>query len=517
MSRYDNLYSSIALLEANHKTPELIDAPYEFPFPQMYPGQAEILGKVQGNESFCLTSHTGFGKSPVFLSLTRNAPSIIIEPRKFLQAQIAKYYSDFILYGRSGYACQHAHSAVSAPCLLKEDCEGTQFHETCEKATQTCLNESCTVFPVNRTFKTYPCENCDYIDAQKEAQRTLKEAGTVVCNFGNFWNLVRSAKTVVVDEADLFFRSINAPMKLKYSLPKAYPNDTIKELLRREVSGLQKVAKDKDAGMRYKASNLLFSAQFLLKHNDLCFKYQRKDSFYIEIDPRNTNILSQKLFKDKRIIIVSATPGAFELPSHSAEIHQRCGLYFAPVGNLTSFALKQNPYIMNTAAKAITEISDHFDMVYDNEHVIIHAANISTHAQAIYKILGEDQCVLHSAGKLQETISDYLLSGKRYLIVASAEYGLDASWSKLQFVLKFPFPTLDERMRTLQRLMGPDFNAYYTGEARTRSTQTYGRNVRGFDDFGITICLDSKSYEDYMKNKTSYPGWLRSRVDERTY
>jgi hypothetical protein len=172
---------------------------------------------------------------------------------------------------------------------------------------------------------------------------------------------------------------------------------------------------------------------------------------------------------------------------------------------------------MNTAAKAITEISDHFDMVYDNEHIIIHSGNLTTHAQGIYKLLGADQCTLHQSGKLQETISDYLLSEKRYLIVASAEYGMDASWAKLQFILKFPYPTLDERMRTLERTMGPDFKAFYEGETRTRIIQMAGRNVRGFDDFGVTVCLDSKINDDYTRNRNRYPMWFQTRVDTRLY
>lgn len=517
MTRYTPLFSAIATLEANHKPPDLIDSPYEFPFPQMYPGQAEILDKVQNDDSFCLTSHTGFGKSPVFLSLTRGSPSIVIEPRKFLQAQIAKYYSDFCLYGRSGYACPYSPSAASAPCLLKEACDDTTHHKTCPKATQTCQNEPCKVFPVGTGYKIYPCEKCAYQIATREARRLLTSGETVICNFGNFWNLLKTAKTVVVDEADLFFRSINAPMRLKYSKPAKNAGDDIKTLLQREVKGLQTDLKDNDAKFRYAAQNLLYSCQFLLSNSDLCFTYQRKDRIYVEIDPRNTNILSKKLFKDKRVIIVSATPGAFELPSYSAEIHQRCGIYFAPVGNLTSFALKRNPYLMNTAAKAIIEISDYMDMMYDANRIVIHCGNLGTHAASIFKILGEENCSLHSAGKLAETISDYLLTDKRYLLVAAAEYGGDFGWCKLQFVLKFPYPNLDERMRTLEKTMGPDFKAFYEGEARTRVIQMAGRNVRGFDDFGITVCLDSKVKEDYEKNKRMYPGWFQSRVDERCY
>jgi len=521
-SRYTNLYAAIAKLEGNHKEPELVaKGDMEFPFATLYPGQKQILEQV-GSSSACITSHTGFGKTGVFLSLTRGTPSIIIESRKHLQHQCSVgYYNDFVLYGRSGYSCKYApayaQNAAYAPCLLKEDCGATTYHSTCPKANKTCLNNECKIFPVGKTWMKYPCPECEYLEAQKEAQRVLKNNGVVIANFGNFWQLLKSAKMVVVDEADVFFRSISAPMKLRYSTPKHNANDTIKQLLQTEVSGLQKVSKDNDASLRYKVTNLLFNAQFMLSNSELCFMYQRKDSFYIEIDPRNTNILSEKLFKGKRVIIVSATPGAFDLPSYSAQIHQRCGIFFAPVGNMTSRSLQGNPYLMNSAAKAITEISDHFEMMYDNEHVIVHAGNLGTHATGIHKCLGPDNCVLHTAGKLAETISDYLLSDKRYLIVAAASHGGDWDWCKLQFVLKFPYPALDERMRTLERSMGPDFKDFYDSDARTQTIQVSGRNCRGWDSMGVTIMLDSKVHDDYVKNKRKYPAWFVDRVDPKIY
>ena len=354
----------------------------------------------------------------------------------------------------------------------------------------------------------------------KKAIDTVRNNGTVICNFGNFWTLLKYAKTVVIDEADLFFREVSAPQKIRFSNPRKHPDDDIKTLLTREVEGLQKDAHDKtvDPKSRYASQNLLYSVSFLLSHYDLCFKYQRKDWYYIEIDPRNTNILCEKLFKDKRVIIVSATPGAFSLPSHSASIHQRAGIYFAPVGNLTSHSLKQNPYLMNTAAKAISEISDYMDMVYDAGKVIIFCGNLGTHAASLFKILGEEQCGLHQSGQLAESLERFKTSDKRYFLVAGAEWGLDAPWCKLQFLLKHPFPNLDERARTLQKVMGKDaFSAYYEQEARNRVVQTMGRNVRGYNDFGITICLDSKTHEDYVKNKALYPDWIHERVDTRCY
>jgi Rad3-related DNA helicase len=172
---------------------------------------------------------------------------------------------------------------------------------------------------------------------------------------------------------------------------------------------------------------------------------------------------------------------------------------------------------MSSAAKAIAEISLYMELAYDADKVVVHCGNIGTHATSIYKVLGEQDCVLHESGKLAETIEKYLKSGKKYLLVAAAEHGGDFGWCKLQFILKFPYPSLDERMRTLERSMGPEFKAYYEGEARTRVIQMAGRNVRGFDDFGITVCLDSKVQEDYFKNMNKYPLWFQERVDRRCY
>jgi Rad3-related DNA helicase len=172
---------------------------------------------------------------------------------------------------------------------------------------------------------------------------------------------------------------------------------------------------------------------------------------------------------------------------------------------------------MSTAAKAIAEISTYMELVHDADKVIIFCGNLGTHAASLYSILGEKDCILHQSGQLAESLEKYKQSPKKYFLVAGAEYGLDADFCKLQFLLKHPYPNLDECARTLQRAMGPEFNAYYENEARRRVIQTFGRNCRGFDDFGITICLDSKTKEDYMKNKMLYPDWLRDRVDSKVY
>jgi len=520
-SRYAKLYSAIATLEANTREPELIESIPGFPFKAMYPGQKEIIDRAKAVPGCCITSHTGMGKTACFLTLTRGKSAIVIEPRKFLQEQCsAGYFHDFVLYGRSGYVCplSYAGTAASAYCLAKEDCCDTIYPKTCKNHSGDCLNgtKQCKVFLAGGEYKQYPCEYCEYNDAVRRSVEVLRGKGTVICNFGNFWKLVRHAEIVVVDEADLFFKEISNAMPLKFSKPKDGVED-VHGLLEREVRGLKSAAKDKNPDMRYRATNLLFAAEFLKANAELCFTYQRKDRIYVEIDPRNTNVLKNKLFGKKNVVIVSATPGQFDLPSYSASIHQRCGIYFAPVGNLTSRNLKANPHIMNSAGRAIKEISEYMGMIYDADKMIVHCGNLGTHASSLFQILGDENCILHESGKLAETIEKYKVSPKRYLLVASAEYGLDASFCKLQFVLKFPYPHLDERMNTLKRAMGPEFAGYYTGEARTRIIQTAGRNVRGYNDFGITIMLDSKIIEDYQRNIRLYPEWFRERVNPKVF
>lgn len=224
MSRYDSLFKAIHKKYLDVKEPRYTTTPIEgFPLPKMYESQFDLYNKIPKGESFCLCSHTGWGKTAFFLTYCTK-PTIVIESRKFLQHQISQYRNDFVLYGRSGYHCplsqDASKTAATAPCLAKEDCDGTSYHATCPNANSTCLNKPCKVFKVGTGFVKYPCQKCDYNDAVMEATRRLRRGETVICNFGNFWPLLKNAEVVVVDEADLFFREISAPMKLKYTKPK---------------------------------------------------------------------------------------------------------------------------------------------------------------------------------------------------------------------------------------------------------------------------------------------------------
>lgn len=516
----NSLFKALSSLHSQSQSPSLIPAVPTFPFPTMYPGQLEAYHAMKDfTGTVALTSHTGAGKTALFLSLCHNIPTLIIEPRKYLQKQCATYRNDFVLFGKSEYHCKHARSAAIAPCSLKVSCETTEYYQTCPTRTAKCLDSPCRIFKVgHEEYCKYPCSGCKYLQAQAEAARTLKANGTVIANFGNFWTLLKHAELVIVDEADLFFREIAHATKLVYSSSKHNEFDSIKVLMTREVEGIRKAIETSPASQKYQLQNMLYNANFLLQQHDLCFKYQKKDKMYVEISPDKVGVLKDKIFNGKRLLLVSATLGEFDVPKYSYSVWQRRGIFYAPVGKMTSRELKMKPWLMDRAAEKIVAISEIAEGLYDTEKFVTHCANLSTHAKALHILLGEDNCVLHERGNLMKTIDTFVESDKRYLLIASGEYGASFDWCKVQFILKYPYGALDEQARTLERTMGKaKFNEYYNRTARTRLIQACGRTCRGYGDFGVTVILDSKFYDDYKMNKSAYPDWFVDSFDEKLY
>ena len=519
MTDHSKLFSAISSLYSQSREPTLIPKQGNFPFPQMYPGQLTVMQELRDFKEAALTSHTGSGKTAVFLGLTRGEPTIIIEPRKFLQKQVQTYYHDYVLFGKSEYPCKHAKSAALSACQSRKSCEQTSYHNTCPTATQTCLNKPCKVFQTETGFARYPCEGCVYISAVQGAMKALQDKKTVICNFGNLWNLLPKAKVVVVDEADLFFREISSPTRMYYSSAKHNAEDTIKVLLSREYHGLEGAIKTtRDSKSVYGLQNKLYTIQFLSTYSDLCFKYQKKDKIYIEVSPDNVSILKDKLFKGKRLLIVSATLGDFNIPQHSYSVWQRRGIFFNPVGKMTSRNLALQPWLMKNAADAIEEISGLAEVKYDTNKFPVHCSNLGNHAAKLNELLGPENCIMHERGNLMGTIDKFVSGDERYLLVAGASHGGDFTFSKVQFILKFPFSALDERMRVLERNMGKDkFNQYYTTDAISRCVQSCGRVCRGYSDFGVSIILDSKFMEMFRQYPNAFPDWFKESLDTHVY
>ena len=116
------------------------------------------------------------------------------------------------------------------------------------------------------------------------------------------------------------------------------------------------------------------------------------------------------------------------------------------------------------------------------------------------------------------TIEKFVGSDSKYLLVASAEYGMDASWCNCQFVLKVPYASFDDRLKALERKMGKEkFKHFYTMDALNKLIQQAGRIGRGWDSFGATFLLDSKFGELYGQYKQFFPDWFNDRLCKEVF
>jgi Rad3-related DNA helicase len=154
-----------------------------------------------------------------------------------------------------------------------------------------------------------------------------------------------------------------------------------------------------------------------------------------------------------------------------------------------------------------------FSAMYGSKKFIVHCGNIGQHATRALQLLGANECTIHEKGQLMQTIEKFTESDKRYLLVASAEYGLDAPWCDCQFILKVPFASKDDHMKALEVKMGKTaFRKWYTMDALTRLVQQAGRIGRGYDSFGATFILDGKFREVYRQYQGAFPGWFKERL-----
>ena len=98
-------------------------------------------------------------------------------------------------------------------------------------------------------------------------------------------------------------------------------------MLQQEISSVSQEMQTCTATAYYHLRNTMYNLEFLYSVADLCFTYKKKEKVYVEVNPANTNLLKDQIFAGKDVLIVTATPGEFEMPSVSYSIHQRCGIY----------------------------------------------------------------------------------------------------------------------------------------------------------------------------------------------
>ena len=286
-----------------------------FPFDSAYEGQNEAIKTVMEEDKSLLCSHTGSGKSSVFLTAAHELelPTLVIEPRKFLQVQLGAYFNDFVLFGKSEYNCFYADSAAHAPCAKTHTKDKQKYFFVRNQYTG------------ETDEKTYPCKGCEYFHARIEARKRLTDNGILIVNMGNFWIWRDAAKFIIVDEADEFFRGISSGIGL-YDVTTEDINETDKDmtiisLLEKERKATEhkiehikekEIIEIRDAKKLNALKNHLEKISFFQMNVEECFYYTKKTTkqVYVELRPDKTIVLIDKLFSDVKLCLVSATPSA---------------------------------------------------------------------------------------------------------------------------------------------------------------------------------------------------------------
>ena len=313
---YTKIISDMQQLHASKCTTEMDLASYaSFPFDVAYKGQNEAIKTIVEEDRSLLCSHTGSGKSAVFLTAAHELelPTLIIEPRKFLQVQLAAYFNDFVLFGKSEYKCYYADSAAHAPCAKTYTRDKQKYFSVRNQYTG------------ETEEKPYPCHNCEYYYTRVAARKQLHEKGVLIVNMGNFWMWRDAAKFIVVDEADEFFRSISSGIGLYEVSTKDIDEDSdenIVNLIKKEEEGTEnkiefiktkEVVDVQDARKLNAFNNHLEKLRFFQRNIEEAFYYTKKTTkqVYVELQPDKISVLVDRLFSGKRLCLVSATPSAF--------------------------------------------------------------------------------------------------------------------------------------------------------------------------------------------------------------
>jgi hypothetical protein len=515
-----------------------------FPFDTAYPGQMSAYEKMMTCTDSCLlTSHTGSGKTAVFMTVAKNLkmPTLVIETRKFLQQQVARYDPEaVIIFGKNEYPCEHAWNAAVAPCWMQSEIPKADQWESPDRCIECRYNgpDRCpcpTFFWSGFTEKVAhkACTDCAYKQAKLRAFGALQRGGIVVCNHGNFWGFLSHAKCVVVDEADAFVRAISAGIKLDDRVHWKDDMTSVETLLTQQRTITDASLKEiEDVAVKagwtseginehHRLSIMKNRINFFMENHSMAFAYRKQtkkiQGVFVEMKPSAAEAILRQTFKKKILFVVTATPSDFPTIDNVVDymVPQRTGIFYYPVGLMTVRNISQGrQYLLKEAAEQILDISEIFQIKYGTKKAVIHCGNLhEDYSGVVMNVLGPENCIMHTRGRLMNTLERFSSGGERFLLVVSAEHGADFHDIDLQFVLKVPFASMDERVRMLQKVMQKhEFDHWYAFDALNRLVQQCGRVGRGAGAFGCTFILDSKFDSLYNRYAQFLPGWFHTRL-----
>ncbi len=535
---------AVVILNSNINIPTEPPKFSQFPYPTAYKGQNQAIEEICNNEYALLASPTGTGKTAVFLTASRvmQKPTLIIEPRVFLQRQVSEYGNYVYLRKRERYPCRF---------LEKLDEKKRRSWSFLDIDGHPCIFRIGDRFYFFGREYDYPCPDCYYEIDKLRAELIFEEGGIVVVNQGNFHQFLERAKElnafVVIDEADEVLRTITCAISVPESEISEYLEDTTPDLPETVeiIDSVQKYLRDRKKNLEEELEKLqekydptkdykvltkipkinkqLEKITFdLLKVN--LFKQNIRDVFYYHTEDGKLSVelvpkfeILEQLFEGCQMCFVSATPPL----NNSVKVvkyHLPCKakVVFIPYTNMSRSKIDVDPKKKKTAFERVSTLMKNITKIVElvlgkSIRVIIHCASYD-YANSFAPYF-ENALVHERSVKLEDVIQEFYERNYKYLLVVAAEYGGDFKDVPLQFIPKVPYPALDERTRALKEKLGEiQFREWYNWTALSRLMQACGRTARKPNDFSLTVITDQSFQYLWRMYRHKLPEWFSKRL-----
>jgi len=249
--------------------------------------------------------------------------------------------------------------------------------------------------------------------------------------------------------------------------------------------------------------------EFFYDNVDACFKYMKDKKLCVEIKPMELDVILARYFKGKGVILISATPFG-EHRRVEYRIPHRSVVYYCPIAKLTREAIDRNPVNLDKAIEFIKETFIEYKKCGLTKKAVIHCGNLGYASYAASK-LSDFSVDLHVRGEQRQIVNQFRRDDADFLCIVAAEYGIDFYEPEiaLQFILKVPYATRDERIKALEK--EPGYDTWYERDALIRLIQACGRIARG-DKFSATFILDSKFFSLHSKYPDLSLDWFKERL-----
>ncbi|RLI80802.1 hypothetical protein DRP04_07575, partial [Archaeoglobales archaeon] len=441
-----------------------------YPYQEARPGHNEAIGEIINSKRVILAHPTGFGKTAVYLTALAelDEPSLVITPRNKLQEQTASYAElmniNMVYIESKDKECHRCVDGV-APCrhLFRIDDRNS--------------------FRLNGKLMKYPCSDCKWYSKVCYGRRMLETgvgAGTFipVLNQGNFWLFRGDAKIVVIDEADEALRGVISAV----SIPGEYEEEPkavleiMTEFYKKHKDKIKrKLSVETNAGLireLERCERALRKIKFFMTYKGgKLIRYIKNGKTYVELLDSLENVASRLFWPSaEKIILVTATPGLnTEWKVTSGTIPFKSRVIIAPVGNLSVINVfeKGNRHLLEAAVKLMLETYNFVCRLLklDKFKTAVHCGNLKKHGKMVYDLLKVNgkKPLLMVEGKQGEYIERFIKGDYDFFCGVALEYGYDWSFIPCQFIVKMPFPDLeDARVQGIRETLGEEkFKEWY--------------------------------------------------------